>query len=84
MVQIENRKIKRTTVLGHRQVEAIRVHVPPAQSQCFGLAESGEEQDPVVGCVDRVLEFVDDPEPLRKIIDDPPVRVFRVSIGVQT
>ena len=61
-------------------MDAIRVHVFPAQSERLGFSEPGEEQKAVVGRMDRVLEFADDPAPLWEVIDDPPVRLLRVPV----
>ncbi len=80
LVQIKNGKIERTAVLRHRQVDAVPMHILPAQSQCLGFSKPGEKQQPVVRRVDWVLESINDPAPLREIINDPPIRVFRVPL----
>jgi hypothetical protein len=77
-MDIDDRKIEGPSVLRHRQMDSVRMHIPPAQRKGFRLAKTGEKEKPVTGGMDRVLEPVDRAAPCSQIPDDPPVRLFRI------
>ncbi len=67
MMELGNRQVEWPSVLGLGKMDPVFVDLLPAQRQGFGLAQSSEEQQPVVGLMDRVCDPINRPAPLRQV-----------------
>ena len=59
MVQLQDRQIKATPVLGHKQVDVVFVDVAPLQCQRLGLSETGEQEKFIEDLVNGIVEIID-------------------------
>lgn len=64
MMGVEDRQVERPAILGYRDVDSILVNISPPKCRRLRLSQAGEEQEVVIGGVDRVFERVDGLAPL--------------------
>lgn len=81
MVDLQDGEIETSAVLGHRQVDAIFMHILPLQGQSLCLPDARKQELLTIGPVNRIGDIADLAPPSLEIFDRVPLRPFLIPLN---